>query len=86
MNGRRKPLWAGMLISLGSLGLFGFLALNIQGEGPLTEFDRTVNERVHQINQETPEGVQVFDEITGSFDCVRAPSARAGAATAGAPS
>jgi len=81
----RRPLPSapGMLISISGLILFTGIAVAVRPEfsgsiyiprnNVITEFDQDVNESLHKINQETPAGVLIFNDITefGSYYWIR---------------
>ncbi len=70
MKRRKHPLNRGLLVSLAALGLFAGIALNVKPgpENPtdnlLTQFDRGLDQRLHEINVQSPAEVRFFGHIT----------------------
>jgi undecaprenyl-diphosphatase len=72
---RNKRFAPALLASLGSLGIFAILAFFVRpvvngGESQpannfVTDFDQQVNETLHHLNQESPQGVSLFSDIAG---------------------
>jgi membrane-associated phospholipid phosphatase len=74
MKKKNRVLPPTMLVSFGALSVFGMLMISVKplaDSGQLlprnnlvTELDQKVNEKLHQANQESPTGVEVFNFIT----------------------
>lgn len=74
MGRKQLPMTSGLLVSLGGLVLFAGMTLAVRPEtsgsiyqprnNVVTEFDQEINESLHKINQESPAGVSIFNDIT----------------------
>jgi undecaprenyl-diphosphatase len=70
MKRRKQPLNQGLLVSLAALGVFAGLALNVK-PGPeipadnlLTQFDQGLDQRLHEINVQSPAEARFFGHVT----------------------
>jgi len=74
MKKKNRALPPSLLISFSAMSVFGLLLVNVKpyaDNGQLvprnnlvTEVDQRVNEKLHHVNEESPESVQVFNRIT----------------------
>jgi undecaprenyl-diphosphatase len=73
MRRRQLPIAPGLLVSLGGLILFAGITIavgpdlsgsNLPRNNVVTEIDQDINESLHKINQESPAGVVIFNDIT----------------------
>jgi len=74
MGRRQLPMAPGLLVSLSGLALFAAMTLAVRPEASgsnyqprnnvVTELDQEINESLHKINQESPAGVSIFNDIT----------------------
>jgi undecaprenyl-diphosphatase len=71
---KNRVLPPSLLVSFSAMSLFGILMICVKPHADggqllprnnlVTEWDQEVNEKLHQANQESPAGVQVFNHIT----------------------
>jgi membrane-associated phospholipid phosphatase len=74
MRRRQLSMGPGLLVSMGGLVIFAGIAVAVRPEfsgstylpqnNVVTEFDQDLNESLHKINQESPVGVSLFNDIT----------------------
>jgi membrane-associated phospholipid phosphatase len=68
MRRRKQPV--GLLVGVAALGLFAGLAATVKPtealsrDNVLTEFDRGVDQRLHELNGQSPGEVKIFTHIT----------------------
>jgi undecaprenyl-diphosphatase len=70
MYRRKQVLSSGLLLSVTALALLAGLAVSVKPEAEiprnnvLTELDRGLDQRLHEINGQSPQEVTIFDHIT----------------------
>jgi membrane-associated phospholipid phosphatase len=70
MHRRKQPVTRGLLVSMTALGLFAGIAASVKPtealprDNLLTEFDRGLDQRLHELNGQSPTEVTIFRHIT----------------------